>query len=126
MEIILAEKNEVIRHAIHHFLSREGHQVTITSNGKEALEELQKKPFDILITNMLLQYYSGFEIISEIKSSGLYPNLKIVVLSDNFTSDNMRRLYQLGIDDMIAKPFSPVEMILRIKKLGELIDKKSP
>ncbi len=119
MTILIAEKNEVIRNSIQHFLANEGHEITTVSNGKEVLEHLETQKYDILMTNMLLQYYSGFEIISQIKTENKFPEMKIVVLSDNFTSDNMRRLYEMGIDEMISKPFSPMEMILRLAKLGQ-------
>lgn len=47
-----------------------------------------------------------------------------MVISENFTADNMYRLYEMGIDEMIEKPFIPMELICRTKKLGEIIEKK--
>lgn len=118
MRILVAEKNEVIRKAIQHLLEREGFAVTVVPNGKEVLQKLEQSEYDILMTNLLLQYYSGFEIISKIKLENHYPKMKIVVLSDSFTAENMKRLYQIGIDEMIEKPFSPTEMVLRLQNLG--------
>ena len=76
------------------------------------------------ITNIHLQYYSGFELITYIKSKDHLKDTKIVILSDNFTPENILRLYKMGIDDMIEKPFTPMEMICRLGKLSELIIKE--
>lgn len=121
MKILVIEKNEIIKNLIFHILQKEGYEIKLASNGKEAFDYLSEDVFNIVITNIYLQYYSGFELISLIKSNENYSKTKIVVLSDNFTPDNMLRLYQMGIDDMIEKPFTPVEMICRIGKLSELI-----
>lgn len=121
MKILVIEKNEIIKNLIFHILQKEGYEIKLASNGKEAFDYLSEDVFNIVITNIHLQYYSGFELISLIKSNENYSKTKIVVLSDNFTPNNMLRLYQMGIDDMIEKPFTPVEMICRIEKLSELI-----
>lgn len=121
MKILVIEKNEIIKNLIFHILQKEGYEIKLASNGKEAFDYLSEDVFNIVITNIHLQYYSGFELISLIKSNENYSKTKIVVLSDNFTPNNMLRLYQMGIDDMIEKPFTPVEMICRIGKLSELI-----
>ncbi|MCZ2085805.1 MULTISPECIES: PleD family two-component system response regulator [unclassified Kaistella] len=123
-KILIVEKNEIIRYSILHVLKREGYDTISVSDGKSALDLLNTKKFDILIINILLQYYSGFEIISLIRSREDLQHTKIVVISNNFTADNMYRLYQMGIDDMIKKPFQPMEMICRIAKLNELIKKE--
>lgn len=122
-KILIVEKNEIIRSSILHVLKREGYDATAVSNGKNAFDLLQTEKFDIVILNILLQYYSGFEIISLIRGRQDLHQTKILVISNNFTADNMYRLYQMGIDDMIKKPFQPMEMICRIAKLKELIKK---
>lgn len=122
-KILIVEKNEIIRSSILHVLKREGYDATAVSNGKNAFDLLQAEKFDIVILNILLQYYSGFEIISLIRGRQDLHQTKILVISNNFTADNMYRLYQMGIDDMIKKPFQPMEMICRIAKLKELIKK---
>lgn len=123
MKILVIEKNEVIRNLINHVLSKEGYEITMAVNGKTAFQYLSDNTFDIVITNIHLQYYSGFELITHIKSQPHLVETKIVVLSDNFTSENILRLYKMGIDDMIEKPFTPMEMICRLGKLSELIIK---
>lgn len=122
-KILIVEKNEIIRSSILHVLKREGYDASAVSNGKNAFDLLQTEKFDIVILNILLQYYSGFEIISLIRGRQDLHQTKILVISNNFTADNMYRLYQMGIDDMIKKPFQPMEMICRIAKLKELIKK---
>lgn len=124
MKILIAEKNDVIRNSIFHVLSKEGYQLTLAANGKIAYDFILESVFDIVVTNITLPYYSGFELITLIKSKEELKTTKIIVLSDNFTADNMHRLYKMGIDDMIAKPFTPMEIICRLGKLREHINKK--
>jgi DNA-binding response OmpR family regulator len=124
MKILVTEKNEIIRNLILHILTKEDYDLKLASNGKEAFTFLSEEKFDIIITNIHLQYYSGFELITYIKSKDHLKDTKIVILSDNFTPENILRLYKMGIDDMIEKPFTPMEMICRLGKLSELITKE--
>lgn len=125
MNILLVEKNKVVRNSINHILSKEGYKVTDAENGQIAYDYLTNEKFDILITNITLPYYSGYELISYLRNEANDPNTKIVVISDNFTADNMNRLYKMGMDEMIEKPFAPMELIIRIEKLSEQIRSKN-
>lgn len=122
MKILVAEKNEVVRNAISYILSNEQYDIELVKNGKEAYEALENNRFDLLITNLFLKYFSGFELISYLKKENI--PTKIMVISESFTADNMYRLYEMGIDEMIEKPFIPMELICRTKKLAEIIEKK--
>lgn len=117
MKILLVERNDVIRRTVFYILIKEGYKVNPAKDGAEAVKFLEEEHYDILITNLMLAYHSGFEVISFLKSRDLQNKTSVVVFSDKLSDDNIYKIYEMGVDDMIRKPFSPAELICRLNKL---------
>lgn len=117
MKILLVEKNDVIRQTVFYILIKEGYKVNLAKDGAEAVKFLEEEHYDILITNLMIAYYSGFEVISFLKSRDLQNKTSVVVFSDKLNDNNIYKIYEMGVDDMIRKPFSPAELICRLNKL---------
>ena len=95
-------------------LSKEGFNVIISINGKEGLEKLISEKPDLLITELNLLYLNGQVIISHAKK--INEKIKIIVLSAMSQETIIVESFELGVDDFISKPFSVLELIIRIKK----------
>lgn len=117
MKILLVERNDVIRRTVFYILIKEGYKVNPAKDGAEAVKFLEEEHYDILITNLMIAYYSGFEVISFLKSRDLQNKTSVVVFSDKLSDNNIYKIYEMGVDDMIRKPFSPAELICRLNKL---------
>lgn len=124
MKILVAEDEPLMLMAIEAKLKNEGFEVVGVSDGREALKLLEEYVPDLIITDILMPYTSGLELISIVKSD---PNKKmpIIVLSGLGQENTVMEAFQLGADDFITKPFNPTELSVRVKRLLKIpSDKK--
>lgn len=116
MLILIAEDDELILKTIEHKLLKEGHEVILTRNGKDAIDTLRNKEVDLAITDIMMPFASGIEILSAIKTMG--KQIPVIMLSSMGQEEVVLNAFDLGAADFIVKPFSPNELILRIKRFS--------
>lgn len=121
MKILVAEDEMIMQKTIELRLRKDGHDVTTCSDGREAIRKIEEINPDIIITDIMMPFASGLEIIEAIKRKGL-ENIKIIVLSAMGQENVVLEAFQLGADDYITKPFSPNELSMRVKRYNK--DKK--
>ena len=85
-KILLVEDNDVTSKAIKSILEKNGYLVTETTNGKEAIDIIGNEEFDIVITDLMLPYVNGLEIIQKVKTDVGMRQVKIMVISAIATS----------------------------------------
>lgn len=115
MQILVAEDDPLMLMAIESKLKTEGFDVIPAKDGSEAIKVLQQASPDLVITDILMPYSSGLEIVSIAKSKS--QRLPVIVLSGIGEEDTVMEAFDLGADDFITKPFNPSEMIVRVKRL---------
>lgn len=115
MRILIAESNELIGSLIRSVLEKNGHQIYLAEDGIEAFRMLNLQQFDLVITEILLPYYTGLEVLHYISSRENRP--KTIVLSFVQNIDTVYKAYQLNADSYITKPFNPDRLPLEIEKL---------
>lgn len=115
MLILIAEDNELILRTIEHKLLKEGHTVDLTRNGKEAIDRIKEQDFDLIISDIMMPFASGIEILSAMKSIG--KNIPVIMLSSMGQEEVVVEAFDMGASDFMVKPFSPNELVLRIKRL---------
>lgn len=113
--ILIAEDDELILRTVEHKLVKEGHEVVLTRNGQEAIEKIKESDFDLIVTDIMMPFASGIEILSAIKRHG--KKVPVIVLSSMGQEEVVVDAFDLGASDFMVKPFSPNELILRIKRL---------
>lgn len=116
MLILIAEDDELILKTIEHKLLKEGHEVILARNGKDAIETLKTRDVDLAITDIMMPFASGIEILSAIKTMG--KQVPVIMLSSMGQEEVVLNAFDLGAADFIVKPFSPNELILRIKRFS--------
>ena len=116
MKILIAEDEAMMLAALQKNLQDDGHEVAIATDGQEAIEKYQQDKPDLIITDILMPYTSGLELIGVVKSD---PENKtpIIVLSAMGQESTVMEAFNLGADDFITKPFNPTELTLRVKRL---------
>lgn len=114
MLILIAEDDELILKTVEHKLLKEGHDVILTRNGKEAIDTLKEKDVDLAISDIMMPFASGIEILSAIKTMGKH--VPVIMLSSMGQEDVVLNAFDLGASDFIVKPFSPNELMLRVKR----------
>ncbi|MFD1772187.1 response regulator transcription factor [Sphingobacterium suaedae] len=115
MLILIAEDDELILRTIEHKLVKEGHEVILTRNGKDAIETIRDSDVDLVITDIMMPFASGIEILSAIQ--GFEKKIPVLVLSSMGQEEVVVDAFDMGASDFMVKPFSPNELILRIKRL---------
>ena len=117
MKILLIEDNPLLLRVIETKLKKEGYDVITCDNGKDGLERIKSYEPDLIITDIMLPYNSGLEIVNFVKST-VHKNTFVVVLSGLGQEKTVEEAFKLGADDYMTKPFSLSELSLRIKKFS--------
>ena len=116
MKILLAEDNELLRKFLTFFLEKNGYVVDQFTNGNDALEALNEKEYDIILTDINMPIVSGLEITHHVRKNLLLDTPIIV-----FTSINMEQTeldsFKIGANEFLTKPISPNVLLVRIQKL---------
>jgi DNA-binding response OmpR family regulator len=120
MKILIAEDEMTMRKIIEMKLKKDGHEVIVTCDGNEALEQIALHNPDLIITDIMMPFSSGLEIISAVKN-GSGRNVPIIVLSSMGQESVVLEAFNLGADDFITKPFSPNELSMRVKRLEAVV-----
>lgn len=105
----------MILRALEFRLKKENYEVEVARTGKEALQKLKSTNYNLVITDLMLPFIMGMELLSYIKS--VDADLPVIVLSAADEEHTIMEAFQLGADDFIPKPFSPGELSLRVKRL---------
>ena len=114
-KILLVDDERAIRLAVRTALSREGMQVTETSDGSEALELLKKQQFQLVILDVMMEQVGGYEVLQAMRAAG--DHTPVMMLSGK--SDEMDQVLGLGFgaDSYLTKPFHTAVLIQTAKAL---------
>ncbi len=116
-KILLIDDDELILKVMNRILTKEGYNVIAVNNGKDALEKIEAEKYDMVITDLMMPYSNGFEIISKFKQHPNALNVPIIVISSVGTESAIKEGLNIGADDYIRKPIMPDELLIRIKRL---------
>jgi DNA-binding response OmpR family regulator len=122
MKILICEDDSMMLHAIDYKLKSEGYETYKAEDGVIAKDIIRNKgDIELVITDLLMPFVGGLEIIDYLKND-LQRDIPIIVLSRVGLEETVLKAFELGADDYIVKPFSPTELSLRVKRS---ISKKS-
>lgn len=116
MKILIAEDEPLMLLVIQKQLNNDGYETVVVTDGKEALQTLEKDSIDLIITDILMPFTSGLELIGIVKSDPT-KNIPVIVLSAIGQESTVMEAFQLGADDFLTKPFNPQELSMRVKRL---------
>lgn len=115
-KIVLAEDNSVLSLLLKFRLEKEGYKLLIAVDGKQAIELIEEHNPDIILTDIMMPFVSGLEVISHVRNK-LNLNTPIVVFSAAGQEEIVLKAFDLGATDFMSKPFSPHELVIRVKRL---------
>jgi DNA-binding response OmpR family regulator len=113
-KILLVEDEKSIREAVSAYLEREGYWVTPAEDGQIALEQFGSHRFDLVVLDLMLPKVSGEQVCKVIRDASDVPIIMLTAKGE--TEDRVRGL-ELGADDYLVKPFSPRELVARVRAL---------
>lgn len=118
MKILIAEDELDMQKILKLYLEKDGYEVSVASNGKEALEKLCEDNYDLVIVDWMMPIMNGVELCKEIRFYSL--PVKIIMLTAKSQVEEEITGLTSGADDYIRKPFEPKIVLLRIKKLLQI------
>jgi len=115
-KIVLAEDNSTLSLLLKFRLEKEGYELLMAVDGKQAIELIEEHTPDLILTDIMMPYISGLEVISHVRNE-LDLKVPIIVFSAAGQEEMVLKAFNLGANDFMGKPFSPNELVIRVKRL---------
>jgi DNA-binding response OmpR family regulator len=115
--VLIIEDDRDIVELVRYNLEKEGFQVSATGDGMSGLAQIQKSPPDLLLLDLMLPKLTGLEICKAVRRTESLNRLPILILSARGEEADRVIGLELGADDYVTKPFSPRELVARVKAL---------
>ncbi len=112
--ILLVEDEKTIRDAVMAYLERENYWITPVGDGQEALDEFARHHFDLVVLDLMLPRVSGERVCRSIRD---HSDVPIIMLTAKGEVEDRIIGLELGADDYLVKPFSPRELVARVRAL---------
>ena len=113
--ILVVDDEEPIQELLRFNLEKEGYKVCVAKDGQEALERVEKEQPDLLVLDVMLPGMSGVEVCRRLRLIPKYQQTPIIMLTAKGEEIDKVLGLELGADDYMTKPFSPRELLARIK-----------
>jgi Transcriptional regulatory protein, C terminal./Response regulator receiver domain. len=114
VKILVVDDEERIRRLLKMYLERENYQIDEADNGDTALEKALATDYDLIILDLMLPGMDGIEVCKKLREKKATP---VIMLTAKGEEANRVQGFEVGTDDYIVKPFSPREVVLRVKAL---------
>jgi phosphate regulon transcriptional regulator PhoB len=115
--ILIIEDDKDIVELVRYNLAHEGLQVTALSDGASGLAQIRKSPPDLVVLDLMLPKLSGLEVCKEIRRNPALNRLPILMVTARGEEADRIVGLEMGADDYVTKPFSPRELVARVKAL---------
>ncbi|MEJ5052835.1 response regulator [Sphingobacterium sp. MYb382] len=123
IKVLVAEDNDLNSFMLVHMLESWGCEIDTVKNGREAVEHINRKDYDLIMMDTHMPVMSGFEAIKEIRKhkDAVKTFVPIITISASVLEHEQAEAYEVGADAVIGKPFNPTDLH---KKITELISRK--
>jgi len=112
--ILIVDDEELIRDLIKEYISLEMFSIEEAADGREALKLFQQNNYDLIILDVMMPKLDGWSVCREIRKTSQVP---IIMLTARGEEYDKLLAFELGVDDYIVKPFSPKELLARMKAI---------
>lgn len=113
--ILVVEDDSNIEQLVSFKLKNSGYEVFTANNGVKALEFLKKNSVDLIVTDMMMPVMDGRELVMQLKKDPILQNIPTIMLTSRSLEKEIVDAFSLGVDDYVKKPFSPQELVARIR-----------
>jgi two-component system alkaline phosphatase synthesis response regulator PhoP len=119
-EVLVVEDDPVVSRLVTHLLTRRGYTVQHAADGLLAQKMLtgDHKPA-VVVLDVMLPYISGFELMSQIRSTPGWGDVPVIVLTSKSHESDILRAFDSGVNDYVVKPFRPEEFVARVRRLAD-------
>lgn len=121
--LLIVDDEANIRLVVKEYAEFEGYKVAEAEDGMQAVELVKSQDFDVIIMDIMMPRLDGFSACKEIKK---YKNIPVIMLSARGEEYDKLFGFELGIDDYVVKPFSPKELMARVKAVIKRSEHAAP
>lgn len=105
LKILLVDDNRSITKVISQYLTVQGHQCSVSNDGKTGLNLIQSEKFDVLVLDLAMPGFTGFDMLDSLEEKGLLKSLKIIILTAAELSENqIENMIKRGVKKVLKKP----------------------
>ena len=115
-KILIWEDEEILLTALKFRLQKQGYELFLADDGQKARELIQKEKLDLIITDIDVPKISGMELINLVRNE-MEMGVPIIIIAPLENENLILEAMQNGADDFVTKPFKPVELVLRIRRI---------
>jgi len=115
--VVVADDDSTIRALVEAAVENAGLECRVASDGSAALELIRSWPPDLAVLDVNMPSRSGYEVLSSLRNDPLTRDIRVILLTARQQETDVIRGFGLGADDYVIKPFSPMELIARLKRL---------
>lgn len=119
--VLVVDDNRMNRLKLSYGLRQQGHTIELAENGRQALEMLQDRSFDLVLLDIVMPEMDGHEVLERMKGAPKLRDIPVIVISALGEMDSIVRCIEMGAEDYLPKPFDPVLLEARI---GASLEKK--
>ena len=113
--VLVVDDEDALRTVLSNELTNEGYDVTNAADGDDAIGELQKSAFDLILLDIKMPRMNGFEVLKFVKEH--HPATKVVMLTGFADLKNAIESKKLGADDFVSKPYDLVDLLTTIERV---------
>jgi two-component system, OmpR family, alkaline phosphatase synthesis response regulator PhoP len=124
--ILVVEDDPDIAELVERYLSKAGFSTDRVASGKDALDAIAVKAPDLLVLDLMLPHLDGLEICRRVRAHDKTANIPIIMLTARAEESERIVGLELGADDYLAKPFSPNELVARVRALLRRANRHAP
>lgn len=119
--LLVVDDSESNRDMLSRRLERQGHATVVAENGQEALHRLATEAFDLVLLDAMMPVMDGCETLARLKADPRWRHIPVIMISAQTEIESVVRCIELGAEDYLPKPFSPVLLQARV---GACLEKK--
>jgi Response regulators consisting of a CheY-like receiver domain and a winged-helix DNA-binding domain len=117
LKLLLAEDEPALRMLVSDSLEDEGYEIDAACDGEEAVEMIKRGSYDLLILDYMMPKLSGLDVIVQARALPGGDRFKILMLSAKNQLTDRERTAAAGADEFMAKPFSPMALVDKVKEM---------
>jgi len=114
MSIMVVDDEEIVRESLFHWFKKFGHVVETASSGFEALDKLEKHPFQLLFVDIKMPGMDGIELLEKVKTE--YPDTIVIIITAYGSIESAVKAMRIGASDYLLKPFKPDQLALVMER----------
>jgi len=115
--LLIVEDDVHMAYLLGYLAERERFMVESIADGRKAVERIDAGPaVDLVLLDIMLPYTDGFELLARMRANPVWKDVPVIILTSKTREHDAVRALSLGADDYLTKPFSPPELVARIRR----------